>query len=56
MRHGLEPRYERTNETISIDGDQATITADVTETIVIDGREISSKVRERAIVEVITGS
>jgi hypothetical protein len=48
-------RYQRTNEKISIEGDQATITADVAETMVIDGREVSTKARERATVENIDG-
>jgi hypothetical protein len=48
-------RYERTNEKISVDGDQATITADVAETMVVDGKEVSTRVRERATVESIDG-
>jgi len=47
--------YERTNEQISIDGDQATITADVAETIVHKGQRHSVKYREKAIVELIDG-
>jgi len=46
---------ERTNEKISIDGDQAVITADVAETMVLRGQQISTKVRERATVESIDG-
>ena len=45
----------RTNEKISIDGDQATITTDIAETIVLGGREISAKIRRRATVELIDG-
>ena len=45
----------RTNEKISIDRDQAIVTADVTETTTLDGRQGSSKVRERATVELIDG-
>jgi hypothetical protein len=48
-------RYERTNEKITIEGDQATITADVAETMVVDGKEISTRVRERATIESIDG-
>jgi hypothetical protein len=48
-------RNERTNEKISIEGDQAIITADVVETMVIDGQQITTKVRERATVESIDG-
>ena len=48
-------RYARTNEKISIDGDQAIITADITETMVIQGREITAKTREKATVESIDG-
>jgi hypothetical protein len=47
--------YDRTNEKISIDGDQAIITADVTEKIVIQGRTLETKTRERATVESIDG-
>jgi hypothetical protein len=47
--------YERTNERISIDGDQATITADVAETIVHDGQRITTRHREKAVVELIDG-
>jgi len=51
----LDYRYARTNEKISIDGDQAIITADVTETWVDQGREITAKSREKATVESIDG-
>jgi hypothetical protein len=49
-------QYDRSNEKISIDGDQATITADVAESMVIDGRHVTTKVRERATVESIDGT
>ncbi len=45
----------RTNETISIDRDQATITADVAETWTLNGQTISHKVREKAVIELIDG-
>ena len=45
----------RTNEKISIEGDQAIVTADVTETTTLDGRQASSQLRERATVELIDG-
>jgi hypothetical protein len=48
-------RSSRANEKISIDGDQATITAEITETMTVKGQEISAKTRERAIVESIDG-
>jgi hypothetical protein len=48
-------QYARTNEKVSIDGDQATITAEVTESMVIQGREVTAKTRERATVENIDG-
>ena len=48
-------KYTRTNESISIDGEQATITADVAESWVIKGQTISTKVREKAVVELIDG-
>jgi ketosteroid isomerase-like protein len=47
--------HNRTNEKISLDGDQATITADVAETIVIQGQQIETKSRERATVESLDG-
>lgn len=47
--------YERTNEKISIDGDQAIVTADVAETMVIQGQEIRTRTRERATVKSIDG-
>jgi len=48
--------YDRSNEKISIDRDQATITADVAESMVIQGQQIATKVRERATVENIDGT
>lgn len=48
-------RYSRTNEKISIDGGQATITADVSETWVMNGQTFSTKLREKAVVELIDG-
>lgn len=48
-------RYSRTNEKISIDGDQATITADVAETWVVKGQTFSTRVREKAVIELIDG-
>ena len=47
--------YERTNEKISVDGGQATITADITESTVLNGRTINSNSRERTTVESIDG-
>jgi hypothetical protein len=52
---GSSTNYSRTNEKISIDGDQATITADVAETWVIKDQTVSTKVHERAVVELIDG-
>ena len=48
-------RHERTNEKISIEGDQAIITADVAETLVLAGQPIATKTRERVTVELIDG-
>jgi ketosteroid isomerase-like protein len=45
----------RTNEKITIEGDQAIITADVAETMVLNGQTITTNVRERATVESIDG-
>jgi hypothetical protein len=47
--------YERTNEKISIEGDQGVITADVTESMVIQGQRFTTKTRERATVRSIDG-
>jgi hypothetical protein len=43
------------NEKISIEGDQAVMTADVVETTVMNGRETTSKSRQRVTVELIDG-
>jgi len=45
----------RTNEKISIEDDQAIVTADVAETITLDGQQATSRLRERATVELIGG-
>jgi ketosteroid isomerase-like protein len=47
--------YERTNEKISVDGGQATITADIAESTVLNGQTINSNSRERTTVESIGG-
>ena len=47
--------HQRTNEKISIDGRQATITAEVAEVVVIQGQEMATKSRERATVENLDG-
>jgi hypothetical protein len=52
---GTNHKYSRTDERISIDGDQATITADVAESWDINGQTFSSKVREKAVIELIDG-
>ena len=46
----------RTNEKISIEGDQAIVTADVAETVTLEGRQATSNLRERATVEIIDGT
>src|SRR5688572_30383079 len=43
------------NEKISIEGDQAIMTADVVETVVMNGRQTTSKSRQRLTVELIDG-
>ena len=48
-------KYTRTGERISIDGDQATITSDVAESFVSNGRNIVTKVRNKAVIELIDG-
>lgn len=45
----------RSNEKITINGDQALVTADVAETAVIRGRQITTVVREKATVESLDG-
>ena len=45
----------RTNEKVSIEDDQAIVTADVAETITLEGRQATSHLRERATVELIDG-
>jgi hypothetical protein len=52
---GAQVRIVATNEKVSIDGEQAVMTADVTETIALDGRETSIKLRQRLTVELIDG-
>lgn len=45
----------RSNEKISIEGDQAIVTANVAETVTLDGQQATSNLRERATVELIDG-
>lgn len=52
---GVQMRIAATNEKVSIEGEMAVMTADVTETVVLDGREVSVKVRQRLTVELIDG-
>jgi ketosteroid isomerase-like protein len=47
--------YARSNEKISIDGNQATVTADVAESMVIQGQPFATQARERATVENLDG-
>jgi hypothetical protein len=48
--------YQRSNEKITITGDQAMITADIAESIVIEGQKLDTKARERATVESFDGT
>ena len=48
--------YERTNEKIAINGDQATVTADIADSATIQGQTLSSKMRETATVESVDGT
>jgi len=48
--------YDRSNEKITIAGDQATITADIAESIVVEGQKVDTKARERATVESFDGT
>ncbi|HEY3518025.1 MAG TPA: hypothetical protein VGL98_13340 [Gammaproteobacteria bacterium] len=52
---GAQVRVVATNEKVSIEGEQAVMTADVTETIVLGDRQISVKLRQRLTVELIDG-
>jgi hypothetical protein len=47
----IDYHQERANEKITIDGDQATIAADVTETFTMSGQELTAKSRQRMTVE-----
>ena len=49
-------QYDRSNEKISFDRDQATITADIAESMEIQGQRNATKARERATVENIDGT
>jgi hypothetical protein len=51
----LSYKYTRTGERISIDGDQATITSDVAESFVQNGQTVVTKVRDKAVIELIDG-
>jgi hypothetical protein len=46
---------KRSNEKISIDGAEATVTADIAESMVINGQQVGSRSREQATVEYING-
>jgi hypothetical protein len=48
--------YRRSNEKITIERDQATITADISESMVVQGQPVETKVRERATVENYDGT
>jgi hypothetical protein len=48
--------YDRSNEKITIAGDQATITADIAESMVLEGQKVDTKARERATVESFDGT
>ena len=52
---GSQTRIVATNEKVSIDGEQAVMTADITETLSLEGREVTLKVRQRLTIELIDG-
>ena len=52
---GVQMHVVATNEKVSIEGEQAIMTADVTDTVVIEGRETSVKARQRLTIELIDG-
>ena len=52
---GLVGHAVTSNEKISIEGDQAVMTADVVDTVVINGQQRSSKSHSRQTVELIDG-
>jgi ketosteroid isomerase-like protein len=49
-------KSERTNDKISIEGDQAIATADLIETMIVDGKQVTKRTRERATIENIDGT
>jgi hypothetical protein len=55
MSAATDYSYERTNERISIEGDQATVTANVADSMVIQGRKVASTGSERCTVEYVDG-
>lgn len=52
---GTEYRSTRANEKISIDGEQAVVTADKTESMAVQGQQMTTRVREKATIESIDG-
>lgn len=52
---GSQMRIVATNEKVSIDGEQAVMTADITETLTLDLREATLKIRQRLTIELIDG-
>lgn len=52
---GSQVRIVATNEKVSIDGEQAVMTADITETLSLKGQEVTLKIRQRLTIELIDG-
>jgi len=52
---GSQVRIVATNERVSIDGEQAVMTADITETLSLKGQEVTLKIRQRLTIELIDG-
>ena len=52
---GSQVRIAATNEKVSIDGEQAVMTADITETLSLNGQEVTLKMRQRLTIELIDG-
>ena len=52
---GVQMRSVSANEKVSIEGEMAVMTTDVTETVVLNGQEVAVKVRQRLAVELIDG-
>ena len=51
--HYSEYKYDRGNTKISINNDQAVISADITESININGQEMTGQSKEKVTVQIV---